>query len=706
MAKCKVPSCNEDMSGNPYTCDTCWQWLRDTGNVGLSDDSLYVKTREAHLQNLKKEESKPKPKGKCCVPSCTNPIGEKLATWCNTCYEWMKEEYKQFFSESHTESTERREAHLQSLKVTQTPKPDKCIFPGCGDNACKESEHLSGPLCKIHRNPWGEACIYNVQDWIKSLKKETPKLEKCRIDSCNNPKQKYNPMCLWCHSKYDSDKDSKTEDEYIDRMNAEHAKKTQPTELTIQPLGDNVSVKDNGVRWGWYDSDNMNRDDHSTHFAEVVKLFVEPNAQGTLTVSHTLKDGEQFVQEFKFGDHSYRTDHFKEHWSQHENFNAMISDAMTKRIAESNELKPSETNTPYTAPLSKAPNKCHVMSCDNDHNRIHGNKYHARLCHECHKNYEAEGHSYVYEYVNKRNEEEQARKAFGSPEQNQEVKIEAPHWGPVVVNITNPVFTNDADQLKRMGEAVGKVRGDGAAVGAMTGAALKPVSKGQLVTSKDVDTQKGFPKLFSPEQVKAIESAISLQTPEGLFTYNPENLLDKCDDSPNVYEVTATKVTGTPQEQRTMNTKDLYSLPILKEDATDAGIRLAGRQFTKATREVLAAAISDHLAPGDDSIRGKVGEFLKTDLGEALLQSLLSVGLSTLPESTGNVPAVLSRELRVSSMLGVGDVFADLLMKPLREVTSLYLASVPKEATHTLEAQSQSVVKVNIPVEIDAEVKR
>jgi hypothetical protein len=119
---------------------------------------------------------------------------------------------------------------------------------------------------------------------------------------------------------------------------------------------------------------------------------------------------------------------------------------------------------------------------------------------------------------------------------------------------------------------------------------------------------------------------------------------------------------------------------VLRNDANDAAWRLAGSQFVKLTRDPLAGALTRHLGPGDESLRARVAAFLETELGTALLASLLSAGLSALPQGLGpgDVTDRLARELRVRAMAGAGDVMADVLMGPLREVMAMYLRGVPE----------------------------
>jgi hypothetical protein len=114
-------------------------------------------------------------------------------------------------------------------------------------------------------------------------------------------------------------------------------------------------------------------------------------------------------------------------------------------------------------------------------------------------------------------------------------------------------------------------------------------------------------------------------------------------------------------------------LKTLEADATDAAWRTAGSQFIKLTREPLVALLSRHLAPEDASLRARLAAFLETEIGTALLASVLSLGLSALPRGAGDVPERLARELRVRALADVGDLVAEVLMGPLRQVVATYL---------------------------------
>lgn len=115
----------------------------------------------------------------------------------------------------------------------------------------------------------------------------------------------------------------------------------------------------------------------------------------------------------------------------------------------------------------------------------------------------------------------------------------------------------------------------------------------------------------------------------------------------------------------------------LQSDASDAAWRLAGSQFLKLSREPLVGLLQRHLGPDDNALRGRIATFLETPIGNAVLGSLLSVGLSALPPSMGDKPGRLAKELRIKAMTDAGELVADVLMGPLRTVISTYLTDAP-----------------------------
>ncbi len=134
----------------------------------------------------------------------------------------------------------------------------------------------------------------------------------------------------------------------------------------------------------------------------------------------------------------------------------------------------------------------------------------------------------------------------------------------------------------------------------------------------------------------------------------------------------------------------------LQNDALEAGWRTAGAQFVKLAREPLVGLLSRHLGPGDESMRARIAAFLETELGTAMLSSLLSVGLTVVPGVKGQVAERLARELRVKAMSGAADALADVVMGPLRQVMMTYTkdlgaiveASVPPTLVEAARAES------------------
>jgi hypothetical protein len=165
--------------------------------------------------------------------------------------------------------------------------------------------------------------------------------------------------------------------------------------------------------------------------------------------------------------------------------------------------------------------------------------------------------------------------------------------------------------------------------------------------------------------------------------------------------VKATSTTKKNTEKPMDNAKLTPTLKTLEVDATDAAWRMAGSQFIKLAKEPIVALLSRHLGPDDESMRAKIAAFLDTELGTALLSSLLSVGLSALPLPPNDVSQRLSRELRIAGMARAGDAVADVLMGPLRQVAVMYLQGVPTTSEPAALPGNASVeqLKVNPPGE-------
>ena len=142
----------------------------------------------------------------------------------------------------------------------------------------------------------------------------------------------------------------------------------------------------------------------------------------------------------------------------------------------------------------------------------------------------------------------------------------------------------------------------------------------------------------------------------------------------------------------------------LEVDAIASAWRLAGSQFVKLAKEPLVALLSRHLGPDDDSMRARIAAFLDTELGTALLAGVLSAGLTAMPTPPGSgaasINGQLARELRVRSMAATGDLIADVLMGPLRQVAVMYLSGAPSGPMGLPDGADRIVVPANVAAEV------
>lgn len=110
----------------------------------------------------------------------------------------------------------------------------------------------------------------------------------------------------------------------------------------------------------------------------------------------------------------------------------------------------------------------------------------------------------------------------------------------------------------------------------------------------------------------------------------------------------------------------LSALSVLESDAHDAAWRTGAKQLLKLTKAPLVALLQRHLGKDDESLRAKLAEFLDTEIGEVLIASLLSVGISMMPGTSKATTERLAKELRVRAMSEAGDMAVDLLAEPMR----------------------------------------
>lgn len=200
------------------------------------------------------------------------------------------------------------------------------------------------------------------------------------------------------------------------------------------------------------------------------------------------------------------------------------------------------------------------------------------------------------------------------------------------------------------------------------------VAADQLVIAPKRNNPEGICYAFSHEQIRQLARDREL---EAKYLLNPYIPVDPFGHAAAAIGVDNENVQWTPTQEGPVTDKPEI-VKTLKADAADAAWRTAGSQFVKLTRDPLVALLSRHLAPEDEAVRNKVAAFLQTEIGTAMLASLLSVALTAAPQT--DIAARMARELRVRSMAGAGDLIAEVVMGPLREVMATYLHGVPEAA--------------------------
>ncbi len=184
---------------------------------------------------------------------------------------------------------------------------------------------------------------------------------------------------------------------------------------------------------------------------------------------------------------------------------------------------------------------------------------------------------------------------------------------------------------------------------------------------------------------------------EAIPANTPDNPVKEAEEpTPSPKEDTMAKTTDKTDSAEQAPSALTRAKEALKSDAHDAAWRTAGSQMVKLTRDPLVGLLSRHLGPDDESLRKKIADFLATEVGTALVAALLATALGVVP-TTSEVPQRLARELRIKAMSDMGDLTADVLMGPLRQVIALYLQGVPEVesgSTPALPPASPSATEV------------
>ena len=295
----------------------------------------------------------------------------------------------------------------------------------------------------------------------------------------------------------------------------------------------------------------------------------------------------------------------------------------------------------------------------------------------------ARGHEEGYELAQKRAKEEFI----------QQVKLMSNK--PIVANMSHlGVEAFDSKAGSQLAEALTKMGVSGAALGNYSPTGAKPVT---IKETKEAPMDRALSKERLIENIReAILTHKPNQVLEDLLKESEEAAFEAGHDVG--YEEGLEDQQLEDEDQEVQEEVKVELLARTLDEGSEAGTRLAVRQLVKLIKEPLVSRLSGHLGDNDPSTRAKVSSFLETELGEALLMSLLAMGLGFLPGALGQDQlTALTKELRVSAMTNVGDTVADLLMGPLRQVLSNMV--VPSKPAQALPVET-SQVKVNIPVTV------
>ncbi len=134
----------------------------------------------------------------------------------------------------------------------------------------------------------------------------------------------------------------------------------------------------------------------------------------------------------------------------------------------------------------------------------------------------------------------------------------------------------------------------------------------------------------------------------------------------------------------------------LSAEAIEAAERTAAKQFIKLSKAAMAATLQRHLAPGDESMKAKIGAFMETEMGGALFAAIIGMGMTAAPNIPGMPPALLpvaekiGKQLRVGALETTGDQLAEVIMGPLRQVMAFYIQDMANAPAPALPAASES----------------
>ena len=131
-------------------------------------------------------------------------------------------------------------------------------------------------------------------------------------------------------------------------------------------------------------------------------------------------------------------------------------------------------------------------------------------------------------------------------------------------------------------------------------------------------------------------------------------------------------------------------LDTVKTDATDAAYRVGSKQMSKAVKTAITNVMKSKKTK--KSQINAVGEFLDTELGEALISIAMGMGLTYAPVISDDPRAKrLAKEFRVEGMATAGNLVMDTVMTSLAPAILDTLKALPEDSKEEQSKEEEEV---------------
>ncbi len=147
-------------------------------------------------------------------------------------------------------------------------------------------------------------------------------------------------------------------------------------------------------------------------------------------------------------------------------------------------------------------------------------------------------------------------------------------------------------------------------------------------------------------------------------------------------------------KEKTMSNEKPSVWEMVKDNSKEAGYRIAATQVVNVVRTGICAAMQKQGAP-DGHIQA-VAEFLKTELGFAVISAVLGMAIPQLPGKVSNDPRVakLCEELRINGMATAGNAAMGAAMEYLLPALQEALKNLPELPAEETKADTKARVSV------------